>query len=158
LVFFPWRTMNLAWLAMMISAASMNFAMAWSLWKLLGPVAFSPGLVFLRQVFPDQIWPMWFFLCGLFAVGGIVSATAARMHFVSGAVVLAIWTVATFSLWAERGPQPGAFLLSHLVVLKLVCAYYVNRLRRISRATERLAAEMGVAQDQDHYNDRDERC
>ena len=130
------------WRVLMVSAATMHLAMAWSTWTRSGFVSASPGLVVLRRVFPDEIWPLWFVVTGLFAIGGLVSVNLARAHFVSGASLMLIWAVATLALWTDRGPQPGGFLLLHLTVLKAACGLYADRLWRIRRATDRL--EMAV--------------
>jgi hypothetical protein len=138
--------MNLIWKTLMVSAASMHLAMAWSTWTGLGFVAASPGLTALRRIFPDDIWPVWFALTGLFAIGGLCWVSLARLHFISAALLMLIWSIATLALWPDRGPQPGGFLLLHLAVLKAACGIYADRLRRIRRAAHRLELVVDAAE------------
>lgn len=138
------------WRALMVSAAGMHFAIAWSLWELLGPLAWSPGLVLLRRLVPDEIWPLSFALIGVLALVGMVSLTAARLHFALAAVLMVVWGIASLSLWPTRGPQPGGLLLLHVAFLKLVVAYYAEALRGIGRAADRLDEEVNQTRENLH--------
>lgn len=138
------------WRMLMLSAATMHFAIAWSLWLLLSPLAGSPGLVLLRRVFPDETWPILFGLCGVLAIAGMWSLRAARMHFGLAAGLMLLWGIATLALWPERGPQPGGFLLIHVGFLKLAIRHYAERLRRTRVAVERLGAQVETAETELH--------
>lgn len=142
------------WNLIMVSACLTHLLIAWSLFvALLNPPPPTPAQEFLRQFFPDEVWPVLFTAAGVTAAAGLFNIHFARVHFAIGAGIMFLY--GGLSLWLSPSLQTrsGGVLLLHFAVLKMAYVWYAPQLsrsyKRISRIVESVSRAQSVLEDRD---------